>query len=146
MTRMQDFRDSLTNLEKSISIISTKVDKIDAIEAKLDSRFTEINSSILNIREVVIQNLLNENKRLDERIQFLENRLRLTEVHVNALESYDRRNNLEFEGIPSNVEDVNLEASVIKICNSIGIKINNNDIEDCHRLGKNDPKKINVKK
>ena len=114
----------LTNLEKSISIISTKVDKIDAIEAKLDSRFTEINSSILNIREVVIQNLLNENKRLDERIQFLENRLRLTEVHVNALESYDRRNNLEFEGIPSNVEDVN-----------------NNNIEDCHRLGKNDPKK-----
>ena len=71
--------------------------------------------------------------------------MRLTEVHVNALESYDRRNNLEFEGIPSNVEDVNLEASVIKICNSIGIKINNNDIEDCHRLGKNDPKKVIVK-
>ena len=72
----------------------------------------------------------------------MENKLKTTESQLHALESYDRRNNLEFEGIPSDIKDEDLEKTVIGICGSIGVDISDNDIEDCHRLGKNDPKKI----
>ena len=130
MTRMQDLKESMNNLEKSIAFISTKVDKIDSLDTKLESRLTEINDSLMNIKNVVIENLLKENKRLDGKINFLENKLKTTESQLHALESYCRRNNLEFEGIPSDIKDEDLEKTVIGICGSIGVDITDNDIED----------------
>ena len=52
------------------------------------------------------------------------------------MEQYDRRNNIEINGIPDNVEDKNLEHSVIEVFNSANIQISHNDIEDWHRIGK----------
>ena len=58
---MQDLKESMNNLEKSIAFISTKVDKIDSLDTKLESRLTEINDSLMNIKNAVIENLLKEN-------------------------------------------------------------------------------------
>ena len=72
----------------------------------------------------------------------LEGRIYKSGAEFHALESYDRRNNLEFEGIPSSIDDNFLEKTIVDVCNSIGVKISEDDIEDCHRLGKNNPKKV----
>ena len=52
------------------------------------------------------------------------------------MEQYDRRNNIEITGILDNIEDNNLEHSVIEVFKATDIQISHNDIEDCHRIGK----------
>ena len=52
------------------------------------------------------------------------------------MEQYNRRNNVEITGIPDNIEDKNLEHSVIEVFKAADIQISHNDIEDCHRIGK----------
>ena len=52
------------------------------------------------------------------------------------MEQYDRRNNIEITGAPDNIEDKNLEHSVIKIFKAADIQISHNDVEDCYRIGK----------
>ena len=53
-----------------------------------------------------------------------------------SVEQYDRRNNIEITGILDNIEDNNLEHSVIEVFKAADIQISHNDIEDCHRIGK----------
>ena len=50
------------------------------------------------------------------------------------MEQYDRRNSIEITGIPDNIEDKNLEHSVIEIFKAADIQISHNDVEDCHRI------------
>ena len=52
------------------------------------------------------------------------------------MEQYDRRNNIEITGIPDDIEDKNLEHSVVEIFIAADIQISHNDVEDCHRIGK----------
>ena len=52
------------------------------------------------------------------------------------MEQYDRRNNFEIAGTPDDIEDKNLEHSVIKIFKSANIQISHNGVEDCYRIGK----------
>ena len=52
------------------------------------------------------------------------------------MEQYDRRKNTEITGIPDDIEDKNLEHSVIEIFKAADIQISHNDVEDCHRIGK----------
>ena len=49
---------------------------------------------------------------------------------------YNRRNNLETHGIPSNISDDILEENIIQIFEGIDLSLTANDIEDCHRSGK----------
>ena len=51
------------------------------------------------------------------------------------MEQYDRRNNIEITEIPGNIEDKNLEHSVIEIFKAVDIQTSDNDIKDCHRIG-----------
>ena len=67
----------------------------------------------------------------------LEHQLSQSEAHINSLHQYNQRNNLEIQGIPFNVSDDALEDKVIDIFHSLNINMSKNDIEDCHRLGKN---------
>ena len=80
-----------------------------------------------------------------EKIAKLENKRIDTESSIQALEQYDRRNNIEISGIPDSVQNDQLEDTVSVIFNSMGININENDIEDCHRIGKSKPKKTIVR-
>ena len=54
-------------------------------------------------------------------------------------------NNLEIQGIPSNVSDEALKDKVINIFHLSNKNVNKNDFEDCHRLGKAVPKNTIVR-
>ena len=58
------------------------------------------------------------------------------EKDITNLQQYIRRNNVEIVGIPENVDSEQLESITIHIAESIGVKIDHNDIEACHRLKK----------
>ena len=49
-------------------------------------------------------------------------------------EQYDRRVCLEVVGIPSSVDDKNLQSTVCSILGDIDKVCDSNDIEDCHRI------------
>ena len=60
----------------------------------------------------------------------------MLETDLNKQDQYNRRNNLDTQGIPDSVPDDQLEEKIIEIFNQINVKINAFDIEDCHRIGK----------
>ena len=57
------------------------------------------------------------------------------------MDQYNKRNNVEIQGIPSTVGDEVLEDKVIEIFECLNIPLAKSDI-DCHRLGKSNPKNI----
>ena len=139
-TRLQSIQLALGNLEEKISSIEKHVKKINGIEisnSKLERSMNDINESIIILKENIIQNLMDENKRLNEKIKVVE-----TEKNVAKVDQYDRRNNTEFHGIPDDIQQDKLEEKVIEICVAIGADIEEKNIEACHRFGRNKPQKV----
>lgn len=133
-------KDALVSLEEKIDLGNK-----DLVSIKTD--ISDIKDELINIKEVVIQNLIRENERLKERVEelegrskYAEDRLVTAEIHSYSLEQYDRRNNIEIQGIPNNIINEELEGKVIEIFKAIDIDITSYDIEDCHRLGHASPK------
>ena len=93
---------------------------------------------------VLVNALKEENKLLKSKVLNVEHRLSQSEARINSLDQYNQRNDLEIQGIPSNVSDDTLEDKVIVIFDSLNISVSKNEIEDCHRLGKADPKNTTV--
>ena len=73
---------------------------------------------------------------MKETIANLQHKVVILETATNSLEQYNRRNNIEITGIPDNIEDKNLEHSIIEVFKAADIQMSHNDIEDCHRIGK----------
>ena len=88
------------------------------------------------MKNVIIKKLQDENAQLKETIANLQHKVIVLETAANSVEQYDRRNNIEITGIPDDIEDKNLEHSVIEIFKAADIQISHNDVEDCHRIGK----------
>ena len=84
---------------------------------------------MINLRDVIIWNLQEENAKLRNRAEVLENKF-------NHLGQYGKRNNIEVLGIPDSIGDNELEYSVIKIMKAIDIEVDDIDIEACHRISK----------
>ena len=59
---------------------------------------------------------------------------------LNRLDQYNRRNNLEIQGIPSTVGDGVFQDKVIEIFETLNIRLQEVASEDCHRLRKSNPK------
>ena len=99
----------------------------------------QVNESMLNIKDSIINTLKDDNKKLHSKIEDLEKKLYETELSFNRLDQYNRRNNIEIQGIPSNVADEDKFTTEDKFANafkSLNIDIKKSDIEECHRLGK----------
>ena len=94
----------------------------------------------MSIKDSIIDALKQENFRLQQEVQLLENKLSDTEMAENKFGQYMRRNHLEIQGVPSSVHDNLLEDKVIDIFSQLNITISKSDIEDFHRLGKANPK------
>ena len=58
------------------------------------------------------------------------------ETDLNKQDQYNRRTNLDMQGIPDKVPDDQLEERVIEIFNQINVKVNTFDIENFHHMGK----------
>ena len=117
---------------------------IARLESKLLSRFDNLSTEFLNLKDIIIKNLQIENERLRNRVSYLNKRIVSLEFNHNMLEQYGRRNNIEITGIPDTVQDNELENKVIGIFDAIGVEANSADFEDCHRVGKskNNSKKV----
>lgn len=101
-----------------------------------------IRDSIEELKNNVINRLLNENKRLKKHIEEIEtqNYEQMDELEDNMRslmaqqDRYSRRNNIEISGIPSEIDNECLEETSINILNRLDLSINVNDVEACHRL------------
>jgi len=100
------------------------------------------------MRDNIIKNLVDENKKLQEKVLSLEKKIDVLCVSTECTNQYGRRNNMEIAGIPNDITDINLESKVVDIFKQINITINKNDIEACHRLPppKNKPRGNKKKK
>ena len=111
-------------------------ENITNLEINLMSPFDELTKELLNVKDIIIKNLLVENKSLREKVSNLESKVTTLKINQNKLEQYGRRNNIEVPGIPNSIKDKCLEAKNIYVLTSIGIDVKSNDIEACHRIEK----------
>ena len=116
-------------------------DELSKLKAELFERFDSVTAEISNLKDVIIENLRDENMRLRNRIELLENKAIIAETVNNNIEQYGRRNNIEITGIPDSVSKENFEKTVIEVCNKLNMEITEKDIEACHRIGAAKPKK-----
>ena len=93
--------------------------------------------SLLEVKDSIIEALKAENLKLQQKFEKLENRIYKLESDLNKKDQYNRRNNIEIQGIPSDINDNYLEDKVIEMFCEVDIVATKSDIEDCHRLGKN---------
>ena len=63
-------------------------------------------------------------------------RLYEAEKNIDGLSQYTRRENIEISGIPSSIEQKDLEKNVLDILAAIGIETDSYSIAACHRLKK----------
>ena len=135
---VKDVNSSLANFKASID---TKFDvfnnRLNAIKENFqryvnDIITKELNESVMGIKDSIIDALKEENFRLQQKVQHLENKLSYIEMAENRLEKYTRRNNTEIHGIPSTFHDSLLEDKVIDIFSQLNITISKSNIEDCH--------------
>ena len=73
---------------------------------------------------------------MKETIANLQLKVIILETATNSVEQYDGRNNIAITGVPDDIDDKNLEHSVIEMFKAADIQISHNDVEDCHRIGK----------
>ena len=105
--------------------------------------FHDLRDEMINTKNIIIKNIQDENAQLKETIANLQRKVIIFETAMNSVEQCDRRNNIAATGIPDNIENTNLEHSVIEVFKGADIQIFHNEIVDCHRIGKS---KSNSKK
>ena len=102
------------SMSKSLSDLTSEIQKLTGVVTRLESEV-----SIL--------------KRVNDELQ---KELISTERQCWANAQYPRRECIEVAGIPSSVSDDNLKNKVLKIFDKLGVPINPNNIEACHRIKK----------
>ena len=116
---------------------------------ELKASLLEINKSIDALKTNIINQMVEENKRLSrkcksmsdnidylhEEIDDLHDKLYNIECSVHDSQQRSRRNNSEISGISNNISDNDLENKCVEILNNIvQVRINPNEIDACHRL------------
>ena len=91
----------------------------------------------MSTKDSIIDALKEESFRLQQKVQHFEKNLLDNEIAENKLVQYTRRNNLEIQTFPLSVQDSLLKDKVFIMFSHT---ISKSDIEDCHRLGKANPK------
>lgn len=124
----------LNNVNKPLLIeyitsLSSKDNMLKEISKKLD-----VLNDKFSVQEVVVNKVLEENKKLKSRNNDLERRLADVEYDINKTESYIRRNNIEIQGIPNDISNDSLEQTIISVAQKVGVDIEPSNIEACHRL------------
>ena len=104
---------------------------INAELTSLRDRFTKMESQLLVTRRVN-DNLVKQNRILERKCA--------------TNDQYSRRECLEISRIPHSIPNNNLEETVRKIFNEIGVTVNSRDVESCHDLNqKANPKTVIIK-
>ena len=104
-------------------------DSLDKLEKSIVQSINGLKNEIIKLKDIVIKNLQDENARLKEKCEKLENRGAILESNHNDLAQYGRCKNAVFSGIPENVPDNNLESMVISVLSDIGVQVKPRDIK-----------------
>ena len=115
----------------------------------LDTVTLEISKSVDALKNNIINQLVEENKRLSRKckkmseniehlhdeVNYLYDKVYDIEINLNDSQQRSRRNNFEIAGIPNHITDTALESTCISILNNIvEVAIKPKEIEACHRL------------
>ena len=118
-----------------------KLTKPEIVSAymNLQTKMTKMESSMINKVRKLNGNL----ERLRSELDVTKNVNSLLSDRLTSLErqcwengQYSRRECVEISGIPRSVEDNALESTLCKIFDKVGMEINQNHIEACHRVGR----------
>ena len=132
---MPEDKPTIKKLEKLLTDSVTEI-KQDILNAKeeTNSNVFNIQNDLTELKDHIIQSLVDENKKLQAKVASLESKLFDCEVSLECNNQYIRRNNIEISGISNNIDNKNLQTTVINTLNSININATDSDIEACHRL------------
>ena len=125
-------------MEMSDSKILVETSKLrEELVRNLEKTFTFIKDETINLKEVIIKNLQIENKRLNDIVNQLQEKIISIESKSNSVEQYGGRNNTEINGILNSISDNNLESTVVNVLSKAkNVHVTADDIEVCHRIGK----------
>ena len=113
-------------------------------QVKFDNTLSNINKELSELRndfekiESELSVSKNVNSKLHERLVALER-----QCWGNS--QYSRRECLEIIGISDSISNDDLEETAIKIFDKLDVAIDHSNIEDCHWLKNNGPKKVIIK-
>ena len=113
-------------------------------QVKFDNTLSNINKELSELRndfkkiESELSISKNVNSKLHERVVALER-----QCWGNS--QYSGRECLEITGIPDSISNDDLEETTIKIFDKLDVAIDSSNIEDCHWLKSNGPKKVIIK-
>ena len=139
----QDILDFKNEFTSSIeSLISSVNEKFNIVNEQFDKAKTNI-KIIWQVQLLIVclkwKTLLLRlwKLKLQQKVEKLENRISSVESDLNEKDWYNWRNNIEIQGISSDISDDSLEDKVIEMLAEVHIVATKSDFEDCHRLGKN---------
>ena len=129
--KRNDVSDELKKLIVAVNTLSSKVDTFDKQQREGQQG---IKDDIQAMKDTVIQNLIESNKKTSDRLSIVEKRVTSLEKQLNINAQRSRGNNLELHGIDDSVSDNELPDTVLKILPKIKIECYKWDIQGCHRL------------
>ena len=116
-------------------MVLTKKDFDEGIEDLRNEIKSSIEKGIHQLREQVINNLVEANKQLQGKVRLLENAVTKLQGELEASQNYSRLNNIVISGIPKEVDHKDLEKAAIGVMNAcLESPINARDFEACHRI------------
>ena len=141
----------LEEIWKVLNNIKDNTNKLLAENKVIPEQYNELQKS-LEFHINKMEELATENKDLKSEVKSLKKTLDQANeernqlyvdletaiTHIDDLEQYSRKHNLEIHGIPEKAEE-NLAEQVITLGNALNVKIRRDDIDICHRMftGKN---------
>ena len=139
-----EFLKSLDSLKLDINKKLKNInDKLVTIKSGFKENLDDLKAeSLSKIEDSIIKPLCQENSSLHQKIEKLESHISVLETDLNKHNQYNRRYNLDIQGILHSVPDNQLEEKVTEIFIQINVKIKTFAIEDCHRMGMS--KKITI--
>ena len=114
----QKLEKRLITLEKSMDFINEKFEDHRKISDNLTKQHSRLES---------------ENKELKQKTEELDSNVNSLSIEVDDLEQYSRRDCIEVSGVPLQ-RDEDAEQSIINIGKVIGIDVDREDIQACHRI------------
>ena len=126
-----EFSSPFERLKDSITVKFSDINaRLDEIKKKWKKSVTEeVSESMMNIKSTLIDAVKGENLKLQNKVKKLEDRLLENDQKSNHLDQYHRRNELEIQGIPTNIIDDELEGKVLDIFNCLGTEVKGADKE-----------------
>ena len=123
----------------SINTSGNNVTADESMKALLETTIAKVNeltSYCTNLRKII--EVLDKNK---DKLIYKVDKLK---IELTELNQYGRRESIEISNIPESIHQNALEDHVIKILNSIHVKLTHYDIVAVHRIGKRSSKPRNV--